>query len=108
MAYSTLAQIKEWLSGITGTGFDGELTGIQADINRDIDRKLSLVTVLPITDTTVEAELAKFEARLSALRFQLRRAGGQERPQILEMIDKEWTEFDKFVANRFGYGVVVV
>lgn len=107
MPYSTLTQIKSWIPGITGTGFDSELTDIQSDISRDIDRKLGLVTSLPIIDTTIKAELAKHEARLSALRFQIRRAGGQERPQIQDMIDKEWKDFDDLVANRFGYGVVI-
>ncbi|MEM2759870.1 MAG: hypothetical protein QXU32_06600 [Nitrososphaerales archaeon] len=107
MPYSTIAQIKEWLPGITGSGFDSELAGIQSDINREIDRKLALVTELPVTDSAIRGELAKFEARLSALRFQIRRAGGQERPQILEMIDKEWKEFDEFTVNRYGYGVVI-
>jgi hypothetical protein len=106
MPYSTLAQIKEWLPGITGSGSDGELTNIQSDTNRDIDRKIGLVTSLPITDATVKAELAKFEAKISSLIFKLRRAGGQERIQINEDIDAEWKGFDEFVANRFGYGVI--
>lgn len=107
MPYSTLAQIKEWLPGITGTGFDTELTNIQSDINRDIDRKLELVTSLPITSTTIKNELARYEARISALTFQLRRAGAQERTQILDTIQKEWVSFGELVANRFGFGVVI-
>ena len=107
MPYSTLAQIKEWLPGITGTGFDTELTNIQSDINRDIDRKLGLVTSLPITDATIKNELARYEARISALTFQLRRAGAQERTQILDTIQKEWVSFGELVANRFGFGVVI-
>ena len=107
MPYSTLAQIKEWLSGITGAGSDTELTNIQSDTNRDIDRRLSLVTSLPITGATIKAELARYEARISALTFQLRRAGAQERTQIQDTIQKEWTSFDEFVANRFGFGVVI-
>lgn len=107
MVYSTLAQIKEWLSGITGSGFDGELTNIQSDINRDVDRKLQLVTVLPIIDATIKAELAKHESKLCALTFRWRRAGGQERTQIQDDIDREWKSFDETVANRFGHSVVI-
>lgn len=107
MPYSTLAQIKEWLPGITGAGFDTELTNIQSDINRDIDRKLELVTSLPITSTTIKNELARYEARISALTFQLRRAGAQERTQILDTIQKEWVSFGELVANRFGFGVII-
>jgi hypothetical protein len=107
MVYSTLSQIKEWLSGITGATFDSELTNIQSDINREIDRKLTLVTSLPITDTTIRNELARFEAKISSLIFKYRRAGGQERFQINQDIDAEWKSFDEFVANRFGYGVVI-
>jgi len=107
MAYSNLAQIKEWLPGITGGGFDGELTNIQSDINRDIDRKLGLVTSLPITDNTIKAELAKFEAKICSLIFKWRRAGGQEREQIQGDIDREWKSFDEFLSNRFGFGVVI-
>ncbi|MGH9879626.1 MAG: hypothetical protein ACRD5H_18510 [Nitrososphaerales archaeon] len=107
MPYATLAQIKEWLPGLTGAGFDTELTNIQADVNRDIDRKLTLVTSLPITDATIKNELAKYEARISALTFQLRRAGAQERTQIQETIDKQWVSFQELVANRFGFSVVV-
>jgi len=107
MAYSTLAQIKEWLPGITGAGFDTELTNVQSDTNRDIDRRLSLATSLPITDATIKAELARYEARISALVFQLRRAGAEERKQIQDTIQKEWISFGEFVANRFGFGVVI-
>ncbi len=107
LPYSTLAQIKEWLPGLTGAGFDTELTNIQADINRDIDRNLTLASSLPITDATIKNELAKFEARISALTFQLRRAGAQERTQVQETIDKQWKSFGELVANRFGYGVVI-
>jgi len=107
MPYSTLAQIKEWLPGITGTGFDTELTNIQSDINRDIDRKLQLVTSIPITDVTIKNELARYEARITSLFFKHRRAGAQERTQIQQEIDAVWKDFDAFVANRFGYGVVI-
>ena len=107
MTYSTLAQIKEWLLGITGTGFDAELTNIQSDVNRDIDRKLQLVTSLPITDATIKNELARYEARIASLFFKHRRAGAQERTQIQQEIDSVWKDFDAFVANRFGYGVVI-
>ncbi len=107
MPYSTLAQIKDWLPGITGIGFDTELTNIQSDINRDIDRRLGLVTSLPIIDTTIKAELARYEARITSLWFKHRRAGAQERDLIMKEIQGVWEDFDALVANRFGYGVVV-
>ena len=107
MVYAALSQIKEWLHGITGTAYDTELTNIQSDINREIDRKLGLVASLPITDTTIRAELARYEARISSLIFQLRRAGAEERRQIQIAIQKEWISFGELVANRFGFGVVI-
>ncbi len=107
MPYSTLAQIKERLPGITGTGFDTELTNLQTDTSREVDRRLQLVTSLPITDTTIKNDLAKHEADITAKRFQLRRAGAQERQQIEGEIREIWLEFDEMVANRFGYGVVI-
>lgn len=107
MPYSTLAQIKEWIPGITGTGFDTELTNIQSDINRDIDRKLGLATSLPIIDATIKSELAKHEARISVLWFKHRRAGAEERDKIRQEIDGVWKDLDELVANRFGYGVVI-
>lgn len=107
MPYSTLAQIKEYLPGITGTGFDTELTNIQSDINRDIDRKLQLVTSIPITDATIKNELARYEARISSLWFKHRRAGAEERVKIQQEVDTVWKDFDAFVANRFGHTVVI-
>ncbi len=107
MTYSTLSQIKEWLPGITGTGFDTEITNIQSDINRDIDRKLGLVTSLPVIDITIKNELARYEARITALWFKHRRAGAQERDLIMKEIEGVWDDFDALVANRFGYGVVI-
>jgi hypothetical protein len=107
MAYSTLAQIKEWLHGVTDMTYDTELTNIQSDVNREIDRKLGLVTSLPITDATIKAELAMYEARISSMIFQLRRAGAEERGQIHGAILKEWFSFGELVTNRFGFGVVI-
>ncbi len=73
----------------------------------EIDRRLSITTDLPITDQTIKDEIAVFEARLVALWFKHRRAGMQERESIMKEINETWKEFDRFIANRFGYGVVI-
>lgn len=106
MAYTNIAKIKEWLQGVSSSA-DAELISIQYDITLEMDRRLSLITALPITDQTIRDELGVFEARLVALWFKYRRAGMEERESIINEIDKTWTEFDKFVTNRFGYGVVI-
>ncbi len=106
MVYASIDKIKEWLQGITSAA-DVELANIQNDISLEIDRRLSLVTDLPIRDHLLIDEIAVFEARLSSLWFRYRRAGMQEREMIMKEIDATWEEFDRFLVNRFGYGVVI-
>ncbi|GIU71500.1 MAG: hypothetical protein KatS3mg003_0979 [Candidatus Nitrosocaldaceae archaeon] len=104
--YANIDKIKEQLQGISNSA-DAELNSIQNDITLEIDRRLSIITDLPITDQTIREELAVFEARLVALWFKHRRAGMQERESIMKEIEHTWQEFDRFIANRFGYGVVI-
>ena len=106
MVYANIDKIKEWLQGISSSA-DTELTSIQNDITLEIDRRLSITTTLPITDQAIKDEIGVFEARLVALWFKHRRAGMQERESIMNEINDTWEEFEKFIANRFGYGVVI-
>ncbi len=106
MAYANINKIKEWLQGINASS-DQEIISIQQDISREIDRRLSIITNLPITEQLIRDELGVFEARLTALWFKYRRAGMQEREAILKDINDTWQEFDNFLVNRFGYGVII-
>ncbi len=106
MVYANINKIKEWLPGIS-TSSDAEIISIQEDISKEIDRRLSVITDLPITNQLIRDELAVFESRLTALWFRYRRSGMQERESIIKEINNTWQEFDTFLINRFGYGVII-
>jgi len=98
MAYSTLAQIKAWLQGITTTAYDTELTATQTAVSYHIDNALRQYTDLPV-QTQLINELADIEAEMVAAQFYQRRQTNRDHGN--QMLKEAADRLIKFIDARF-------